>query len=140
MVLTAVFGAFWLQMMVFEKLGLAAPVRVAAFAVLCIVPFNFWLETVAFRVWEGALAVALASIELYMCVRWDRSDISWNKLAAISIILSMLCFVAPAMAIAGVAVAAIFARRNLIPRRLLAFGALFCVTSLVIFLPWALRN
>ena len=90
-----------------------------------IVPFNFWLETVAFRVWEGALAVALASIEFYMCVRWDRSDISWNKLAAISIILSMFCFVAPAMAIAGVAVAAILATRNLIPRHLLAFAHYF---------------
>jgi hypothetical protein len=137
---TAVFGSFWLQMMVFETLGLATCARMAAFAALCIVPFNFWLETVAFRVWEGALAVGLASLELYMCVYWDGSDIRWSKLAAISIASSTLCFVAPSMAIASISIAAMFAWRNLTPRRLLAFGSLFCLTSSVIFLPWALRN
>jgi hypothetical protein len=138
--LAAVFVGFWLQMMAFEALGLMASVRVAAFAILCIVPFNFWLETVAFRVWEGGLAVALASLLLYMSVRWDGSNPGWAKLTAVSIVLSMLCFVAPSMAIAGIAVAAIFAWRNLMPQRILAFVALFCVTSSVIFLPWVMRN
>jgi hypothetical protein len=82
----------------------------------------------------------LASLQLYMSVHWDGSNPGWAKLTAVSIVLSMLCFVAPSMAIAGIAVAAIFAFRNLTPQRILAFVALFCVTSSVIFLPWAMRN
>ena len=61
-----IFAAFIIQQKTFECLGLPRYASLAALATLSLVPLNFWLETVWFRVWEGGLAVALGSSLLYL--------------------------------------------------------------------------
>src|SRR3546814_13101468 len=58
------FGSFLLVYKIFRTLGTPLWVCLAALSLACLLPVNLSLEAVAFRPWEGALAVFLMAWEI----------------------------------------------------------------------------
>lgn len=135
-----VFTSFFFLDRTFKLLDSPQSARVIALVLLCILPLNFSLEIVAFRVLDGGLAVALASIFLYMLVKWDGQYTSRVRVTAASFFLASLFFISPNFGVAGVLCCAVFIYRNIPLRRWLECFLVLAVAVVIVFGPWTLRN
>lgn len=139
-VLFLVFSAFWLQMRTFQSLGLSKTSLFAALGFLCLVPLNFSLEVMTFRVWEGALATALASSLLFLLSDWDGKEVTPLRVCILAGVLSLLLFVSPAVGLAGVVANAVFIARNTPFRKWPIYIVIAATIGIAILLPWTIRN
>lgn len=116
--------------------------RLAALALACLLPVNLALETIAFRTWEGALAVFLTSLVLLQTVRADISDIppKTADYARLSFVCALAFFINQASGLACFAMLALLAfRRGGFVKMVLA-GLISALFLLALFTPWMLRN
>lgn len=90
----AAYGAFGL-------LGTPRLMRLAALAVLALAPVNRSLEIKTFRVWDGALAVALGMVGLYLLLRLERrADPGRASIMGISLLAALAFFLSPPVGLA----------------------------------------
>jgi hypothetical protein len=126
----------------FRRLGVAPIARIAAIAVLALIPLNIFFEMRGFRHWEGSLAAAAIALFLVRALTLDARDgrPSWldlGLLAAGGGLVSLFSLPA-ALACYGMLGWLGLRRRGWIGLAGTAAAslALFCLISY----PWALRN
>lgn len=132
--------SIWFFDLSFKVMGSPPLARVAAIAFLCIAPLNYSLEVVWFRVWDGGLAVAAASVFFYLVVAADGRPAGWSRIVALAVALAVLFFIQPNFGVAGIVCAAVFMVRNVAPRRWLGTMATALLAAVVVFAPWTIRN
>jgi hypothetical protein len=135
-----VLSAFWLQFKTFVLLGLPRWAALAALAFLCIVPLNFALEVAWFRVWEGSLGVALASLLVYLLVKWHGEPYQPHRLYVGAVLLGLLFFVQPPLGLAAICASIFYGLLNLSPVQFLKAAAATILAVMVFLTPWAMRN
>jgi hypothetical protein len=121
--------------------GMRRRERLVALAAVCLLPLPFLLETVEFRIWEGAMATCLAFG--FVCLLGHaetRRSHSWRMIAALSLLAAVTFFVHPSLGLACYLCALLFAVEDVRRGRLVG-TALIAVAALVVVLaPWAARN
>jgi hypothetical protein len=126
---------------VFEALGARRTGRIVALGIFCLVPLNMSLEAVQFRIWEGALASALAGWALLLLVRMDiRGSARWPQIVGVALLIAFLFFVNPALGLTLYACAGIWLIRCQPWRNWLPIAATAAVALAVVLAPWTLRN
>ena len=133
-------GAFGLFARAFVRAGSPRGAVIAGFAILCAAPLYSSTEAFDFRVWEGALAVALAGLFLALLMdaeagrRWRCFDLWLAALPALTF------FVGPPVGLAAMTAWALFVwrrrRREGLWRRV---AGLMLALALLIG-PWTARN
>jgi hypothetical protein len=139
--ITLIMTGFALLLAAFRRMGASPSACLLALAALCILPFNLWLEVVAFRLWEGAWAVALAGAYLLALVNLDGNDEPPGRtMLLMALTNALLFFISPQLGVAAYAASAYFLIRNVQPQRWPS-AALIAVLTLAAFLvPWSIRN
>ncbi|MGL4542705.1 MAG: hypothetical protein ACRCUI_09370 [Polymorphobacter sp.] len=134
-------GSFALLYRSFGIMGTPRPLRLAALAFLCLLPLNSNLEIVVFRIWEGALAVCMASgYLLALLVLERRETVGWLAVAVMSVAAALLFFVSPPLGLAGYAGSLLLLIAKLPVRRWAGATALAIAGLALVITPWALRN
>ncbi|UAJ12694.1 hypothetical protein [Polymorphobacter megasporae] len=132
--------SIWFFDLSFRAMGSPPLARVVAIAFICVVPLNFALEVSWFRVWDGGLAVAAASIFLFLLVTADGRPADWPRIVGLAIALALLFFIQPNFGLAGIVCAAMFMFRNISPRRWVGTVAAALIAAIAVFAPWTIRN
>lgn len=134
-------GSYALFYRAFGLIGTPRPARRLALAFLCLVPVYMALETMTFRVWEGALAVFLGAAYLVALLEAERAQmIGWGRVAAMSLLAALLFFVSPPMGVAAY-VASLWLLVERLAVRRWPGAALMAMGALALFIaPWAARN
>ena len=115
--------------------------RITALVVYALLPMNFDLETTAFRIWEGGIAVLLAAVLLVrVLVCENASTIGWRQWAGLSVIASLILFFNPAMGLAAFAMLGILLLRQSPVRRWPPLLATSTLTLVLVLAPWTIRN
>jgi hypothetical protein len=107
------------------------------------VPLNFHLEVVEFRVWEGALACALAFSFLFALIRIDKHTdqiISWPTILAVSFSAALIFFVSPQLGVPSYIASLILMVRKLPTRRWPGAILLALLALAAMIVPWTWRN
>ncbi|MDB5699599.1 MAG: hypothetical protein JWN69_2403 [Alphaproteobacteria bacterium] len=135
---TAGFALFYAA---FRRMGASPTACLLALAALCLLPFNLWLEVVAFRLWEGALAVALAGAYLLALIELDGTDEpSIRSMILLAAANGLLFFISPQLGVGAYAASGYFLMRNVRPARW-PLATLIAALALAAFLvPWSIRN
>lgn len=136
------FGSFLFVYKIFRTLGTPLWACLAALALACLLPVNLSLEAVAFRTWEGALAVFLMAWVMLLVVRLDAGDTRPTKAqyAAISLLCAISFVVNQATGIACFAMLGLLAWRRSGFGAAIGAGALSLILTALILTPWMLRN
>ena len=136
-----VVAGFALLYKIFGQLGVSRPARLLALAFIAVVPLNFELETIDFRIWEGGLAVLLGLSYLYAILRLEQAPkIGLGATVAMAFAAAIILFISPAMGIAAYA-ASVLLLFDRTPPREWPRTILIAVLALVAVLtPWTLRN
>lgn len=125
-----------------REVGVLSIPRTVALGILCLVPLNFHFEVVEFRVWEGALACALAFSFLLAVIRIDKhaDPISWRIILAVSFSAALIFFVSPQLGVAAYVASLTLMVRKLPTRRWpgAILLALLALTAMIV--PWTWRN
>ncbi|MGI4880650.1 MAG: hypothetical protein ACRYG4_24560 [Janthinobacterium lividum] len=139
--LAFVFTGFWLLFVSFRELGAPASGRLLALVLLCWSPANVLVEVIWFRVWDGAMAVAIGTAMLYAVLRLDRAArIGWREITGLSLLAAATLFVSPPFGAAGYLCAALLMIRRLPLRRWPATAAIALAAMVVVLAPWTIRN
>lgn len=110
-------------------------------ALLCLLPVFMPQETIDFRYWEGAAAMALAALNLLLIVRVDAA-----RTASIPLILgaaalaALTFFISPAAGLAVYACWGLVALVRLGWKRTLGLGSACAAALALLIAPWMLRN
>jgi hypothetical protein len=126
----------------FRRLGVAPIARIAAIAILALIPLNIFFEMVGFRHWEGSLAAAGIALYLARALALDAREErpGWLDLSPMAGAAGVLSLFSPQAALACYGMLGWLALRK---RGWLGFAATAAAAAallLVITLPWALRN
>lgn len=139
--ITIVCGGAYLFARAWQRAGLPDGTALGAVALFAVLPLNLQLETVSFRVWEGALAVLCGALMLFACVRHRAgAALTTREMLPLAAIPAVTLFVNPAM---GLATYACLGWLVLTSLRFAAWPrmiALSIVAFALVFGPWALRN
>ncbi len=138
---TTVLASYALLYKIFELMGTPRWGRLLGLAATCLLPLNFGLETVAFRIWEGALGVAVAVAFLLALLKLERTpEIRLPAIAAMSLAAAVVLFVSPAFGVAAYACSLLLLTERL-PIRRWPVTIMVAVAGLAIVLaPWLVRN
>ena len=113
----------------------------AGTAWLCLLPAFMPQETIDFRYWEGAAALALAALNLLLIVQVDARRKAELPLLLIAAALSALTFfVSPAAGLGIYACWGLVALVRLGWKRAIGLGAVSAVALALLIVPWTLRN
>lgn len=138
--LAQVGAAYLLLRALFLRIGMNPLAVRWGFVLLCLVPVFAHQETIDFRFWEGAFALALAALNLWWIDRLRGSaDPAWRALLAAAALAAATFFVCPPVGLATGACWAWFALRLPLERSLLLAGAAAAALALLVT-PWAVRN
>lgn len=125
----------------FEAAGTSRPALLLGLGGFWLLPINFHLEVVMFRIWEGTLATALAAVFIYGVLRADRErEVGWGKVALLSLLAAVLFLVSPPLGLAGYAAALLLTVRTQPVRRWAGVGATAAIALAIVLTPWAIRN
>jgi hypothetical protein len=139
--LVQTFGAILMLRAVFKALGASPATLRWGTALLCLFPIFAQQETIDFRYWEGALAMALGAANLVLLARLDRlNTFSIRDASLVAILSAVTFFVSPPVGLACDLCWAIFALRRLPLVRVVQFALLSGAALAVLIAPWALRN
>lgn len=134
----ASFGFVYLLM---RELGAPLWSRLAALAVVCLVPIQFALEVRELKVWEAPMVVALVTGSLLWAVRLDRRPrLDWRPAAPLVLPGALLFVASPPGALAVFAIVAVLGLRRLPLRQCFGLGALALAVTALVTAPWVLRN
>jgi hypothetical protein len=133
--------SFGLLYLAFGRIGTPRLWRLMAIAFLSFAPLNFHLEIEAFRIWEGALSVALASGFLLALLDTSLVDeVSWVRLATMSMFAALLFWISPPLGLGAYVCSLLLLIEKLPARRWPAACALATASLAVFIVPWAIRN
>lgn len=136
-----VLGSFWFVSLIFKEAGVSWRTRMWGLAVACLVPFNFFLETVDFRIWEGALATFTAFGFVVALLRAaHRPFIGTGTIVGLALLAALVFFISPALGLACYLCAAIVAFERLSPWRIAAAAVIVVLALAAVVAPWAARN
>jgi len=136
-----VLGSFLIFMRTFGRLGTPRSALLAALTLLATVPVYLGQEAVDFRVWEGGLAVFLASVFAYLVVQTDQLQvIAVRRIILISAAAAALFFVSPPMGVGAIMCCLILAWRRYNPQQWLVGGLAGLLILATLITPWSLRN
>src|SRR5271163_3307166 len=126
----------------FERLGVAPLARFGAIALLCLLPFNVFLEMRKFRHWEGALAAAGIAVCLARSLKMDGDQRrpSWLNLGVLAFGASVLSLFSEAGALACYGIIGWLALRRRGWLGLIATAAVSAALVSALSYSWALRN
>lgn len=95
---------FWFLYKAAGELGIATAPRLAALATLAILPLNFYLEIVDFRIREGALGAMLSAAMLWWLLVMDRQGRpGWRTIAGFALLGGFAFLINPGVALGGYA-------------------------------------
>ena len=133
--------SFALLYRVFGEMGTSRAGLLLGLATACLLPLNFALEVVGFRIWEGALATVLGLAFLYALLRLDHAaEIGTRTIALMSLAAAVLFFVSPALGLAGYACSLLLLVDRLPVKRWPAALAIAAAALVIVIGPWAVRN
>lgn len=136
-----VITSFGLLYLAFGRIGTPRPWRIMALSALCFAPLNINLEIEVFRIWEGALSVALASGFLLALLDTAAVDeIGWRRLAVMSLFAALLFWVSPPLGLAAYLCSMLLLIEKLPARRWPAACAMATAALALFIVPWAIRN
>lgn len=139
--ITLVLGSYWFLVLIFKEAGFTWRTRMTALAVACLVPFNFYLETVDFRIWEGALATFTAfGFVVLLLGASHRPTIGNGTMAVLALLAALVFFISPALGLACYLCAAVVAFERLSRWRIAAAVVMSALALAAIVTPWAQRN
>ncbi|HVJ03717.1 MAG TPA: hypothetical protein VM662_16175 [Sphingomonas sp.] len=139
--LAQVTAAYLLLYALFRTLDVDRRVTRWGMALLCLAPAFVPQETIDFRYWEGAAALALAALNLLLIVRHDAGrPFGWRAMLGTAALWGFTFFVSPPAGLAVAACWAVFALRRLSPSRWIAFGVASAAAAALLVAPWVLRN
>ena len=125
----------------FALVGTSRNWRLTGLALLCMLPLNFQLEVEAFRIWEGGLSVALASLFLWALLTLERRpQLGWTAIAGMSALAAALFFVSPPLGLAGYIGSLLLLIKRLPLPHWPGAIAIAVVTLALFIAPWAWRN
>jgi hypothetical protein len=131
----------WFFFRAFEAAGTSRAALLLGLAGFWLLPMNFHLEAVMFRVWEGALATALAAFLIYRVIQIDRKgSAGWIEIALFSLLAAVLFLVNPPLGLAGYAAALLLMVRTQPLGRWIGIVATAAIALAAVLGPWALRN
>lgn len=126
---------------IFGLLGGNRRARLTALALFCLVPVNIQMESITFRIWEGAVAMALAAGTLLLIIQADRAQrVSYRRITFTSLLAALLFFLSPALGLALYVCAIIWAVRRLPLARWPATAAIATTALAIVLAPWTIRN
>jgi len=109
---------FWILYRVAADLGIAVAPRLAALAFLLLVPLNFYVEVVDFRIREGAFGAMLAAGLLWWLLRLDAARLlGWRSIARFGLAAGFAFLINPGIALAAYAGLGLVGLRHLPVRR-----------------------
>jgi hypothetical protein len=131
----------WFFFKAFEAAGTSRTPLLLGLAAFWLLPMNFHLEAVMFRVWEGTLATALAAFFIYRVVRADQQRrAGWAEIALLSLLAALLFLVSPPLGLAGYVAALLLMMRTQPSQRWTGVVAIAALSLAIVLAPWALRN
>ena len=137
--LTLVASLFFFR--AFEAAGTPRPALLLGLTGFWLLPINFHLEVVMFRIWEGTLATALAAFFIYRVLRADlKREAGWGEVALLSLVAAVLFLVSPPLGLAGYAAALLLTLRTQPVRRWTGVAATAAIALAIVVTPWAVRN
>lgn len=126
---------------VMRELGTPPLARLAGVAIVALVPIQYALELVGFRVWDGALAAAGLLAILLAALRLDRSsEVAARTLLLLGIGNGLVFLVNPAAAIGTSGIIGVLLLRRVSWRRWWLPVATSAVVIAAVLVPWGLRN
>jgi hypothetical protein len=139
--ITLVLGSFFLLYRAFGLLGTPRIYRLSALALTCLLPVNIQLETITFRVWEGALVVFLSSLLLWYLLKCAVSGrkSTWDWLV-ISALACANFWISPAIGLADFALLAVYCLVERRPREWVGLALTTSLVLVIVFAPWTIRN
>lgn len=133
--------ASWFCFRAFELAGTPRPALLLGLAGFWLLPINFHLEVVMFRIWEGTLATALAAFFIYRVLRADaKHEDGWSEVVMLSLVAAVLFLVSPPLGLAGYAAALLLTVRTQPVRRWAGVAVTAAIALAMVVTPWALRN
>lgn len=131
--------AFYLA---FRRLGLAVEWRLAALATALLLPINFKWETISFRLFEGAAAVALLAISLLLVLRLDArpGPLRVRDYVLPAVLVGLLALINPPAALGAYGALGVLTLKRAPLRRWLGVALVMTLGLAVFVVPWGLRN
>lgn len=134
-------GGYLLLFRAFGRLGTPLTARMLAFGFLAVVPLNMSLETIAFRVWEGGLAVFMGAFCLDQLLRLDAAEnVSRRDIFGMGLLAAACLFVSPPIGVAAYFGGLLLMIRKTDRRRWPGVVGIVAVTAAIVLTPWLLRN
>lgn len=135
------FTAYLLLRRLAIALGMDAAAVRSGLVLLCLLPVFMPQETIDFRYWEGAAAMALAALNLLLIVRVDATRAAPPSLVLGAAALAALTFfVSPAAGLALYACWGLVALVRLGWKRATVLGGACAAALALLIAPWMLRN
>jgi hypothetical protein len=136
------FGGLALFYRAFGRLGAPTAGRVVAFGVAALLPMNnIYYETVAFRTWEGGLAVFIAALFLDNLLRLDAAPrVGSRDVLGMGLLAALCLFVSPPLGVAAYLGGLLLMLRRLPPARWPQAALVVGLTASVVLGPWLVRN
>ncbi|QYE36109.1 hypothetical protein KZX46_09330 [Polymorphobacter sp. PAMC 29334] len=132
---------FWFLYRVAARLGVAPVPRLVALAFLALVPLNFYVEAVDFRIREGGLAAMLGAGLLLWTLHLDaRGPLTLRAVAGFGLAAAFAFLINPGIALGAYAGLGLVALRHLRWQRWLPAAVLLAVGFVVVNGPWIARN
>jgi len=132
---------FWLLYRIAARLGVAPVPRLAALVLLALVPLNFYVEAVDFRIREGGLAAMLGAALLLWTLTLDaRGPLTLRAVALFGLVAGFAFLINPGIALGAYAGLGLVALRHLRWQRWLPAAMLLVVGFAVVNGPWIARN
>jgi hypothetical protein len=134
-------GSYLLFFRAFGRLGVPLTARLLAFGFLAAVPLNMSLEVIAFRVWEGGLAVLMGAFCLDQLLRLDAApEVRRRDIIAMGLLAAACLFVSPPTGIAAYYGGLLLMIRKVDRRRWPGVIAIVTLATVVVLTPWLVRN
>ena len=133
--------SFLVAFRAFALLGAALPARLAALAVVTLVPLQFGLEVREFRGWEGGIAALLIALMLLQVLKADgEPEIGTRRLIRFGLGVGAIGIINPASGFAAAGMVGILLIRRVHWTRWAWPVAAAAVVVTAVTLPWALYN
>nr|WP_295661727.1 hypothetical protein [Polymorphobacter sp.] len=132
---------FWVLYRVAARLGVAPVPRLAALVLLALVPLNFYVEAVDFRIREGGLAALLGAGLLLWTLDLDRrGPLTLRAVAGFGLAAGFAFLINPGIALGAYAGLGLVALRHMRWQRWLPAALLLAAGFAIVNGPWIARN
>lgn len=134
-------GSFVLYYRAFGLMDAHPAARLIGLAACCLLPLNEELETITFRVWEGALVAALSAANLCLLLQAEaEGNTGTRRFALMAALAAFILFINPAMGLTQLVLLGLWTVRNLPRRRWIGAGVTAAIALVAVLTPWTIRN